>query len=103
MPSDRAKVALQDAPSFSLTVAGQPNAFKLHRNTRKAGERCIQGNIRLRYVRFNCPFAARLASWSSAFHAAPRKTITAESCIHTIKPITAARPPYTIEYGTFRT
>src|SRR2546421_8872685 len=103
MPSDRAKVALQDAPSFSLTVAGQPNAFNAHRKTPEVGERCVHRNIRLRYVRFNCPFAARLESWSSAFQAAPRKTITAESCIHTIKPITAARPPYTIEYGTFRT
>src|SRR5258706_236828 len=102
MPSDREKVALQDAPSFSPTVAGQPNAFNAHRNAPQVGERCVR-NIRLRYVRFNCPLEARLASWSSAFHAAPRKTITAESCIHTIKPITAARPPYTIEYGTFRT
>jgi hypothetical protein len=29
----------------------------------------------------------------SAFQAAPRKTIIAESSIHTIKPITAARVP----------
>src|SRR5215470_16029125 len=44
-----------------------------------------------------------LPSAVSAFHAAPRNTITAEICIQMSKPITAARPPYTTLYGTRRT
>ncbi len=47
------------------------------------------------------PSNARAAA--SAFHAAPRKTIAAESCIHTINPIAAASPPYTRLYCILRT
>lgn len=37
--------------------------------------------------------ACRRASAASAFHAAPRKIISAEMFIHTNNPITAANPP----------
>jgi hypothetical protein len=63
-----------------------------------------------------CPFRSR-HSWTvrgdgeipsgraalSAFQAAPRKTIIAESSIHAIKPIAAASPPNTKPYIIFRT
>ena len=60
---------------------------------------------RLPYIRNNFllgPFVQALArpplrlSANSAFQAAPRKIITAESCIQMIKPMTAANPPYTM-------
>src|SRR5216683_6085604 len=54
------------------------------------------------YIRNNTPLepfahararASLRLSANSAFQAAPRKIITAESCIQMIKPITAASPP----------
>src|SRR4029077_15720052 len=35
----------------------------------------------------------RRFSSNSAFHAAPKNMITADNCIHTINPMTAASPP----------
>src|SRR5712692_5371287 len=63
------------------------------------------------YIRSSTPHGQSVHAWaraslrlsaSSAFQAAPRKIITAESCNQMIKPITAARPPYTTLYGTQR-
>jgi hypothetical protein len=34
--------------------------------------------------------------WASAFQAAPRKMMIAESCIQMSRPMTAASPPYTM-------
>src|SRR5437879_5525278 len=54
------------------------------------------------YIRNSTPHEEFAHAWaraplrlsaSSAFQAAPRKIITAESCIQMIKPITAASPP----------
>src|SRR6266849_2463960 len=54
------------------------------------------------YIRNSTPHEEFAHAWarpplrlsaSSAFQAAPRKIITAESCIQMIKPITAANPP----------
>src|SRR5260370_28326358 len=62
----------------------------------------VSGDARPPYIRNNTPLQPiaqacapvplRLSA-NSAFQAAPRKIITAESCIQMIRPITAASPP----------
>src|SRR6266436_649809 len=63
----------------------------------------IRNNTLLEPLAHACARASLRLSANSAFQAAPRKIITAESCSQMIKPITAARPPYTTPYGTRRT
>src|SRR6266567_5745093 len=53
----------------------------------------IRNNTLLEPLAHACARASLRLSANSAFQPAPRKIITAESCIQMIKPITAASPP----------
>src|SRR5713101_7968472 len=84
--------------TFHLNLPHRP-AFPWGRFPRVHDESChLQTQRAQRASLFSLSLAA-----ASAFHAAPRNTITAESSIQTIRPIAAASPPYTRLYCLRRT
>src|SRR5712691_2460224 len=71
--------------TFHLNLPHRP-AFPWRRFPRVHAESC-------RFQTQRASLCSLSLAAASAFHAAPRNTITAESSIHTIRPIAAASPP----------